>query len=120
MPVPVSALGHLEHKFPGYPAADLRLFQPGGDVLRVDIRAKERDCQVRTAEDVCERQRIRGPPARKLRQRVKAMLNAELEQLVIGQDAALIGDVIADERYAAVGGEEQGAIKLLEKPAARV
>jgi hypothetical protein len=49
-----------------------------------------------------------------------AVLGAEREHLVMADQAALVRDVVADQRDAVVAREEQGAVAGLEEPAARV
>ncbi len=54
------------------------------------------------------------------RQGIETVLRQELHHRVIGNQPAIIGDVIAQQRYAIVAGEEQRALGGFEQATVRI
>src|SRR5262249_51170018 len=91
-----------------------------GDVLRIDVRTIERHREVRTPEDVDERQRPRAAPPFDARAGVGPRGAQPFEELGVRKHTALVEDGVADEGHPAVAREEKPARVRLEISRARV
>ena len=119
--LPSASLDHLEDELAGDPAADGRLLQADGDVLRIDVGAEVGHREVRAPEHPGER--LRPDPSRagtQLGHGVETVPAAEGEHVLVADQAALVGDVVPEQRYPVVGREQQRSVAHLEEPAARV
>jgi hypothetical protein len=110
--VQVRVARDLHHELAGQRGRELGLLQADADVLRIHVGAVKRQREVAAAEHEHERLPAHARPLlrRQLRQRIEAVRGELREHRLVRHDAAAIEDVVAHQRRAAVGGEDQFAV----------